>query len=195
MHHPGRVHRSSRQHVEVGTEDCRLASLEQWLCRPLCRRYDFAGLLSVRLPVRSGDVVGHISWIWTLGLFKSVQYEVLGAWPARTTAGCVASSLHCRGVEHIGAIHADEGIEVQASLCDAFTCLLDQHRHARSLGDSPAIGRRRNAALRSAVAATLRLRARVDHVIASSSPFPEEAAAAAFLAETLRDTDRRLFAA
>lgn len=175
----------------VGREGSQLTA--RWLSRPLCVRYVLAEFKILRLPVRDGSEVREMSWRWALGLFKPDQYEVLGAWPPEARSADVARDLHQRGVEHVTAISADAGTDFSAMFPDALSWPACGKPGDAGLPASVSFGHRRRAALRSAAANAQRLQLSVTRAIKRRAPFADEAAAAAFLAQTLERADRHLY--
>lgn len=165
----------------------------RWLSRPLCVRYVLAEFKTLRLPVRDGAEVRDVSWRWALGLFKPDEYEVLGAWPVGATSADVAHELHQRGVEHLTAISADVGMDCASTFPDAVYWSPVSEAHGTSVPAAAGFGPRRRAALRSAAAIAHCLQVSITRAIKRRAPFADEAAAAAFLAQTLERADRRLY--
>ncbi|MEO6280895.1 MAG: hypothetical protein ABIP59_24150 [Roseateles sp.] len=148
---------------------------------------------TLRLPVRDGAEVREMSWRWALGLFKPGEYEVLGAWPAEAPSTAVAYDLHQRGVEHLTAISADTGMDCSSKFPDAVCWSSVSKPNSTSIPAAGSFGPRRRAALRSAAATAQRLQVSITRTIKRRGPFADEAAAAAFLAQTLERADRRLY--
>lgn len=158
-----------------------------WLAKPLCCRYVLAEFKTLALPVRRDGAVEHSSWRWALGLFKGDQYELLGAWSAQVPALSVAHELHDRGIEHIKAIAAEDGVDCTSTYPDAVAW------SARSDPDAAStFGPRRRAALHSAAATAERLQASLTRTIKRQAPFADEGAAVAFLMHALENADRQL---
>jgi hypothetical protein len=164
-----------------------------WLSKPLCCRYAFAEFKTLRLPVRDGDAVREVAWRWALGLFKQDEYEVLSAWPAQAPPADVADELHKRGIEHLKVICADGGMDCTSIYPDAISWPSVGAPHVAGLPATAGVfGPRRHAALESAAAAAARLQASIERAIKRRAPFADESSAAAFLALTLENADRRL---
>ncbi|MEO6279863.1 hypothetical protein [Roseateles sp.] len=167
--------------------------LEHWLSRPLCCRYVLAEFKTLRLPIRDGAEVLDMSWRWALGLFKPGEYEVLGAWPAGAPSVDVAHDLHQRGLEHLTAVSADVGMDCASTFPDAVCWSSVGDPNITRVPPSGSFGPRRRAALRSAAATARRMQISINRAIKRRGPFADEAAAAAFLAQTLERADRRLY--
>jgi hypothetical protein len=164
-----------------------------WLSRALCFSYVLADFRTLHLPVREGDEVRQAPWRWALGLFKQGQYEVLGAWPARVPVQAVAKELHDRGIEHIKAISADEGVDCTTTYPNAVAWPPVRDPHAAGpLSSAGTFGPRRRAALQSAAATAERLQASLTRTIKRQAPFADEGAAVAFLMHALENADRQL---
>ncbi len=164
----------------------------RWLSRPLCVRYVLADFKTIRLPVRDGAKVRDLSWRWALGLFKPGEYEVLGAWPVAASSVDVAHDLHQRGVEHLSAISADADMDYSAAFPDACWFSVSE-LDSTTIPAAAGFGPRRRAAIRLAAATAHRMQTSITRAIKRRGPFADEAAAAAFLAQTLERADRRLY--
>jgi hypothetical protein len=158
-----------------------------WPTKPLCCRYVLAEFKTLDLPVRRDGVVEQSCWRWALGLFKGDQYELLGAWSAQVPALSVAHELHERGIEHIKAISAEDGVDCTSTYPDTVAWSASGDAHAAST-----FGPRRRAALLSATATAERLQASLTRSIKRQAPFADEGTAVAFLMHALENADRQL---
>jgi hypothetical protein len=123
-----------------------------WLSRALCLRYVLAEFRTQHLPVRDGSQVKQASWRWALGMAKQAEHELLGAWPLQMPLPAVLDELHDRGIEHIQAISAEDGVDCTSTYPDAVAWSACSDPHAAST-----FGPRRRAALLSAAASAERL--------------------------------------
>ncbi|MFG6429805.1 hypothetical protein [Roseateles sp. LYH14W] len=179
---------SAAESSEFGTPEClQRSSHSAWFTKPLCCRYVLAEFKTLALPVQRDGVVEQPRWRWALGLFKGDQYELLGAWSAQVPALSVAQELHDRGIEHIKAISAEDGVDCTSTYPDAVAWSASGDAHAAST-----FGPRRRAALQSAAATAERLQASLSRAIKRQAPFADEGAAAAFLMHALENADRQL---
>lgn len=169
------------------------ASRSAWFEKALCCRYVLAEFKNLVLPIRRGNAIQPSRWRWALGLFEWDQYELLGAWPVAASSADVAHDLHRRGVEHLTAISADADMDCSASFPDAVCCSSVSELNSTSIPAATRFGPRRRAALRSAAATAHCMQVSISRAIKRRGPFADEAAAAAFLAQTLERADRRLY--
>jgi transposase-like protein len=160
------------------------APSDTWLTKPLCRRYTFAALKTLRLPVCHRDSVKHLHWHWALGLLKQGQYEVLGAWPGEAMSALVASDLHRRGVVHIGAVSSEGAADFASRYPETASW-------PSSDEDVQGFGAGRRAALQAAAATAERLQASIARTIKRRGPFADESAASDYLVQALQKADRR----
>jgi hypothetical protein len=118
---------------------------------------------------------------------KQAEHELLGAWPLQMPLPAVLDELHDRGIEHIQAISAEDGVDCTSTYPDAVAWSACSDPHAAST-----FGPRRRAALLSAAASAERLQSSLVRAIKRQAPFADEGAAVAFLMHALENADRQL---
>lgn len=182
-----------QEHGEIKSLAIKSLQAVRCLSKPLCCRYVLAEFKTLRLPVRDGAEVREMSWRWALGLFKTDEYEVLGAWPMEATSADVAHDLRKRGVERLTAVSADTGMNCSSTFPDAVCLSPVSQPHSTSAPAAASFGPRRRASLRSASATAQHMQVSITCAVKRRGPFADEAAAAAFLAQTLERADRRLY--
>lgn len=167
-----------------------------WLSKPLCRRYQFADLRVVRLPVCSGAAVTEVRWCWALGQCKPGESEILGAWASDAALVHIGQDLHERGVECIAAVAVHEGVDLTVGHQDAAAWLSGE---AGSLVNGVFVARAASAQFGDSVLAAVvvaeSLQTNIRRSIKRRRAFADEAEAAAFLAQRLQSADKRLWAA
>jgi hypothetical protein len=171
----------------AGSSDDDPSPGSRWLSRALCLRYVLTDFRTQHLPVRDGRQVKQVPWRWALGTFRQAEYELLGAWPLELPLPAVLDELNDRGIEHIQAISAEDGMDCTSTYPDAVALSANSDSDAAT-----PFGPRRRAALLSATATAERLQASLTRAIKRQAPFANEGAAVAFLMHALENADRKL---
>lgn len=167
-----------------------------WLSKPLCRRYLFADLRAVHLPVCSGAAVKELRWCWALGQSKLGESEILGAWPSDAALVHIGQDLYERGVERIAAVFVQEGVDQTVGHQDAAAWLpgaLGSLTNGVFTAGFASVQHRE--VLDPAVVIAELLQTNIKRSIKRRRAFADEAEAAAFLAQRLQSADRRFWAA
>lgn len=175
--------------------------ISDWLGKALCRRYALVHFTDFHLSVlKSG---GHHSrpWCWALAMFAPDEFEILGTWPADTSAvGSIAEDLWNRGILSIRVVSIADGKNIvpQLSRESWMTALQDAEPRVLEIIAPQSISGEAvegvpSAAIRSALNAAARIHGSLVRSARSRPPFASAAAASEFVADWLQRADQRLY--
>lgn len=165
------------------------ANTTEWQTRLLCRRYLFLLLKPTPVSVRDQCVVHIRNAHWGLGVLADGQSELVGPWLLPTTETLnrrsVGDDLKARGVERIQFISGANQIVLESEIH-----LSSSSANVLRMGDRLNSRRRRIVAEANEVANDLN-----EHLTwraARRGPFPDDAAAVAFMVMALSRSDSNL---
>jgi len=164
----------------------------RWFSGTLCCRYVVVRFDRLRVPMLEEGAVVPVHWRWALGCFTGGEFEVLGAWrdDGAGTASRVATDLHDRGLERVGALAADDDLILELAGFRPRVC----RNTTAQLIDSGALGSRMRRAVRWTEVAGEHLQTRMSVSARRHGPFVDEPAVAAFMARSFQRAHRDLLA-
>lgn len=165
----------------------------QWRHLPVCRSYLLVRFQSISLPVQ-GSPSG-LAIFWALGVHADGGGEVMGAWPGPSLDTLllmeVFEELRTRGLEKVCLV---AGIDQSVTGSAMGTSYPSWSAKAEQLGPSSSLTPRLCRAIRYGEAATQYLARSLRRAVGGRRGFPDGAAAASFVAESLMRAERTLSA-
>lgn len=162
------------------------ANTTEWQNRLLCRRYLFLFLRSTAASVRDQGVIHTRNAHWGLGFLAGGESELIGPWLLPTTGvldqRMVGDDLKVRGVERIQFIVGTDRVVLESRIHLSYPSA-----NVLRMGDR--LNSRHHCVVAEANEAAEDLNEQLTRRVARRGPFPDDAAAVAFMITALSRAD------